>query len=87
MNIEVTFQYELNRGYIYDEDDETIGENNFVISAYYMNRIFPELFPGEDLEDFLDWYDADEEGDVIYQRALEDGEIIEEFTTYYDKEE
>lgn len=87
MNIEVTFQYELNRGYIYDEDGETIGENNFVISADYLDRIFLELFPCEDFDEFIDWYEADSEGDAIYQRALEDNEIIDEFETYYDKEE
>ena len=84
--MDIEFQYELNRGYIY-EDNEEIGEMNFVISADYLDRIFLELFPCEDFDEFIDWYEPETDGEKIYQKALADGEIIDEFETYYDKEE
>jgi hypothetical protein len=77
-------QLELNRGWIYAEDDidcenDPIGEKNFVISEEYFLSIFSELFPNErSLEDFLDVYEPETDGEKIYQRALADGKLIED---------
>ena len=75
--------YELNREWLYDEDDEIIGERNFVVKVDYFNRIFSELFPNENLDEFLDWYEPETDGEKIYQKALSDGETMLEFVTFH----
>ena len=78
------FQYELNREWLYDKKDEEIiiGEKNFVIRQEYLSDIFSELFPNEDFDTFIEWYVPETDGEKIYQRALKDHEVIEEFITY-----
>ena len=47
-----------------------------------MSDIFSELFPNEDFDTFIEWYVPETDGEKIYQRALKDHEVIEEFITY-----
>lgn len=77
----IEFQLELNRAWIYsDSADDPVGEKNFVITTKYFLSIFPKLFPLEnDINRFLDIYEPETDGEKIYQQAVRDGQIIEEF--------
>lgn len=81
MNVE----YELNRKWIYDKEEETIGETNFVVSAKWLLEAFDSLNNDnkfickyEDLEDFLDTYELETDGELIYQKAIADGSLKED---------
>ena len=39
----------------------------------------------EDASDFLNWYDPETDGELIYEFAVRDGAIIEEGDHYYAK--
>ena len=86
--IGMEFETELNRAWIYDENnEEIIGQTNFVVRDDYLEKIFQELFSEEykgDLENFLDVYEPESEGELIYQRAKADGKIIEEGVEIYE---
>lgn len=85
----VKFELTLNREWIYEDEEhnnDPIGENNFVIENEYFIKIFKELFPKEnDVEDFLDVYCPETDGEKMYQRALKDNKIIDEFRTTYEE--
>ena len=87
----IEMELELNRAWIYDkesiENDEPIGERNFVISGEYFISIFYEIFPNENIHDFLDYYEPEKDGEMIYQRAKADGKIIEEQDDLYEGRE
>lgn len=85
--MKVSFETQLNRAWIYDENgNELVGETNFVICTEYLNKIFKELFSDDykDLNSFLDIYEPEIEGELIYQRAKADGKIIEEGVNMYE---
>lgn len=85
--MEVSFETQLNRAWIYDKNgDEPVGETNFVIHTEYLNKVFKKLFSDKykNLNDFLDVYEPETEGELIYQRAKADGEIIEEGVNMYE---
>ena len=77
---ELPCQIELNRAWIYDNKHETIGETNFVVSEEFIKKVFEETYSADydDVEEFLDIYVPEEDGDYIYQRALKENEIIED---------
>ena len=86
--MEIIKELELNREYIYDKENEILAEVNFVIDEEYFLSIFSELFPDEkDIDDFLDAYIPEEDGMKIYERAIEDNKIKEEFVTLHDGDE
>ncbi len=77
---------ELNRAWIYGEekDGEPIGEKNFVVDVDYLESIFDELFPNEkSMDEFLEVYEPETNGEKIYQRAVKDGKVTSERTTLY----
>ena len=81
------YEIELNKGWIYEDDNEdykVIGERNFVIPASYYYSLM-EMFGMDDGEasDFLNWYDPDTDGLLIYEFALRDGVVAEECDNYY----
>ena len=78
----IEFQLELNRAWIYsDSADDPVGEKYFL-------SIFPKLFPLEnDINRFLDIYEPETDGEKIYQQAVRDGQIIEEFDSEIINEE
>ena len=81
MKIEV--EYELNRGYIYNEDGEAIGETNFVVPTDWFVKMFGETIWGEletgiSIGEFLEVYDPSNDGEFIYQEAIKDGVLIED---------
>ena len=81
------YEIELNRKWLYeDEDDFPIGERNFVVPAEYFYGLM-EMFGMDDADasDFLDWYDPETDGELIYEFAVRDGAIIEEGEHYYSR--
>ena len=79
-------EYELNRAWIIDEDeDDAIGETNFVVPAEWFVNTFNKLnnegkfvYKYEDFEDFVDTYEPETDGELIYQKAIEDGVLKED---------
>ena len=75
-------QIELNRAWIHDDEDECIGETNFVVKESYLKKILPQI-TDDDYEDFLDVYEPETDGEKIYQIALSDNEIVEDIGEFY----
>lgn len=87
MKFFVNYEIELNREWLYEYDDEdVIGERNFVVLAEYFYKLM-EMFgmDNADALDFLDWYDPETDGELIYEFAVRDGAIIEEGEHYYSR--
>lgn len=85
MNIVVILEYELNREWVYDDKGEIIGETNFVVPAYWLQEIFNQLNNAnkftcqyEDFEDFIDSYEPETDGELIYQEAIKDNVLKED---------
>lgn len=75
-------ELELNRSWVYDNEpnEDPIGERNFVITQKYFFSIFEKLFPLErDIHHFLEVYEPETDGEKIYQQAVKDGQLIDEF--------
>ena len=78
-------EYELNRRWIYDKEEETVGETNFVVSAEWLMETFDSLNNNnlfvcryDDLKDFLNTYEPETDGELIYQKAIADGSLKED---------
>ena len=85
MIIEV--EHELNRAWIYDEydEDESIGETNFVVPTNWLIDTFEKLnnekkfvCKYEDFEDFEKSYEPETDGELIYQCAIKEGMLKED---------
>lgn len=76
----VNVEIELNRAWIFDDQDETIGETNFIIPGEWLSRIYKIYFSTEysTFEDFLEQYIPEEEGKIIYEKAIEDKVLIKD---------
>lgn len=75
----------LNRQWIHKSgEDEAFAELNFVIDFEYFKRTYHELFGVEqsDIENFLDGYEPEVDGEKIYQRAKIDNAVVNELYTY-----
>ena len=91
MSITMEMEYELNRAWIIDEEeDEQIGETNFVVPADWLTNTFNKLnnerkfiCEYEDLEDFLDSYEPETDGELIYQCSIKDGVLKEDIGVVY----
>jgi hypothetical protein len=91
MSITMEMEYELNRAWVYDdEDDDPIGETNFVVPAGWFVNTFNKLnnenkfiCKYEDFEDFIDSYEPETDGELIYQKAIEDGVLKEDIGVVY----
>ena len=83
-------EYELNREYIVDDGGEAIGETNFVVSASWLMANLETICPNvclnteQDIEDFLNWYEPEIDGEAIYRAAKLADEIVEEGVNMYD---
>jgi len=75
------FEYELNRAWIYGEDDEPIGETNFVVNAGFLKSVYESEFHDEydTFEDFLEAYVPEEDGQRVYELAVSSGKLVEDF--------
>lgn len=89
MSITMRVEYELNRAWVYDdEDDDPVGETNFVVPAYWLIDLYKKHYAEKktcsghyaygSLEDFLDIYEPEDEGEFIYKKAIEDGVLVED---------
>lgn len=85
MSITIQFEHELNRAWILDEDEDTIGETNFVVPTEWLEETFCKLNEEdkfvckyEDFEDFTDSYEPETDGELIYQCAIKDGALKED---------
>ena len=80
MGFAIELEYELNRGWIYDENDEPIGEINFVVPAGWLANLYNKHFANVygDIDSLLTLYEPEEEGEFIYQKAIEDGVLKED---------
>jgi hypothetical protein len=81
----INYEHELNREWIYDEDDETIGETNFVVPTKWLNETFDRLNNENkfvckyaNFEDFEETYEPETDGELIYQEAIKDKTLIED---------
>ena len=84
MNFTVNVEYELTKEKVYDEGNEVIEEYTFIVPAawlynlYYNHIIKIFDYKYHTLDEFLDIYDCEIEGTVIYCIAKSQGRIIEE---------
>lgn len=88
--MKIEFEIELNKKWIYDNNGETIGETNFVVSYKWLHDLFNKYYAEkyESMEDFLDAYDPECEGEFIYTKAKEDNAIKEDLgIVMYEKTE
>ena len=78
--MKIAVEYELNRAWILDEEDEPIGETNFVVDGKWLKKLFDKHFANEyrSLKEFTDVYEPETEGEFIYQEAIKDGTLIED---------
>lgn len=80
MSFTIEFEYELNREWINDEDGEPIGETNFVVPTKWLKELYNKEFADKysDFEMFVDWYEPEIDGELIYQKAIADGVLMED---------
>lgn len=86
MSVYIEFEHELNRGWIIDEEtEETIGETNFVVPTKWLKESFNELnnenkfiCKYDDFEDFIETYEPETDGELLYQKAVADGVLKED---------
>lgn len=80
MKINHKVEYILNRKWIVDDDDEVIGEVNFIVPGEWLENLFNKVFANEysSLGNFLKVYTPEIDGEFIYQKAVEDGVLIED---------
>lgn len=77
----IKFECELNRAWVINkETDETIGETNFVVSHEWVEELFNKMYANkyDNLEEFLDAYEPEVDGEFIYQKAIKDGVLLED---------
>lgn len=94
MAIIMECEYELNRAWIYDEDEDTIGETNFVVPANWLMETFSELnnedkfiCKYDDFEDFIESYEPETDGELIYKQAIKDSALKEDLgVVMYDED-
>ncbi len=82
MTINIHVEYVLVNDIVYDNDNERLIDHCFVVDAEWLshmwNRHLKKLFGYDDLEEFLDVYDPEYEGQIIYMIAEKQNRIIDE---------
>lgn len=76
--LKIEKEYELNRGWVYNDEEDPIGETNFVISEDNLKMIVNILFGPKDFDNFLCVYIPEEDGEKIYSYAKENNMIKED---------
>lgn len=83
--MKIKAEYELNRAWIYDENENTIGEINFVVPEEWLVNTFEKTNSAnqfvctyKSFEDFIEAYEPETDGELIYQLAVKDGVLIED---------
>lgn len=85
----INVEYELNREWIYDDEEEPIGETNFVVPAGWLMELFNREYADKhnSLDEFLDVYEPEIDGELIYKKAIEDGVLVGDFGVVMYEEE
>lgn len=88
---DIQHELTLNKKWIYDKQDEIIGEDNFVVSQEWFDNFyeshknkFPTTNDTDDINDFLSVYEPETDGEYIYQHAETEKKIINTFIDIYD---
>lgn len=79
MGIEI--EYELNRAWIYGEnEDDIIGETNFIVPEKWLVKLYNDRFKDKynSFDDFVNWYEPEIEGELIYRMAVYDDVLKED---------
>lgn len=74
-------EYKLNRKWITDNIGENIGETNFVITEEFLlehGKECPNYDDEENIENFLETYVPEEDGQYLYNLAKNTGSLIED---------
>ena len=76
----MNFEYELNRAWVLDEDDEIIGETNFAVPAGWLKELYDKTYADEynSFDEFMEVYDPEAEGEYIYREAIKDNALVED---------
>lgn len=83
--MKMEMQYELNKQWFYDKDGEVIGEDNFVVPADWLLKFWESnkdkfVMQSDDFESFLDIYEPETDGKMIFDAACRDGVLkMDEF--------
>lgn len=83
MTVNIHIEYILCNEKICNNENEVVAEHLFVVDSEWLShmwkRHFKALFKWDsDLDEFLDCYDPDYEGQIIYIVAKQQGQIIDE---------
>lgn len=78
--MKIQIEYELNRAWILDEDEEPIGETNFVVPGKWLAKLYNDQYANDyrSFNEFLEVYEPEAEGEFIYQEARKDDVLIED---------
>ena len=71
-------EFTLIRNFIYDEDGDIIGEENFTVPTIWLYDIYKKYFSDKysSFGIFLDNYIVEEDGEFIYNKAVAENEIL-----------
>lgn len=83
MTVNIHIEYKLCNEKIYNNDNEVIAQHNFIVDSEWLfhmwRRHFKNLFDWDDtFDEFLDCYDPDYEGQIIYMVAKQQNKVIDE---------
>jgi hypothetical protein len=86
--MKVENELELTKHREYNDHEEMIREDTFVVSDEYLQTAFSNMFSKtyDDVNQFLDAYDPEIEGQELYKQAFEDDELILDDIMSIDKE-
>ena len=74
-------EFELNRGWVIDEEtEEEIGETNYVVPKKWLKELFDKIYADKysSFDEFIDVYEPEIDGELIYQQAVNDGVLVED---------
>ena len=78
--MKLEFEYELNREWVYNDDEEVIGETNFVVPADWLRELYDKKYADtyNSFDDFIDCYEPEVDGEFVYQEAIKDKALKED---------
>lgn len=79
--MEINIEFELNRKWIVDETTgKEIGETNFVVPLEWTKKLFDRVYADRYscLDEFMEVYTPEVDGEFIYREAIKDGVLIED---------
>ena len=78
-------EIEMNRAWLYDENDNDIGETNFIVTKKVAEDFYLENYKDkyETFKDFLTCYVPEEEGQALYSYALSCNALVDDLGEVY----